>query len=899
MHLKIASRHAPHHAPRYATPRTLAMLAAAGLAASAAADTRTVYRWWFPGGSPVTGNMADSSNWEDFVRPSTASNARNALHFDFAAPQGFTAFNDLANGLPVSTIYRGPGPGVTNIWGQTLDLRDYSIGSSGFPCEFVNEGDEPMYITAALRGERLRTFGDVNFDQPSSVRSRHTFEGASVESGTLSIGSAWHLGSVSGWFSVSSGGTLHPRNSMEISQRAELGGGAIRVDDGDEVTLRYQGISNGSGGAFKRGPGTLHVAQINTNAIPLNEFRRWTVEGGTLVLGHDVADRLRVNLLSSSSSALRLAGDNIVSLDTAVGRIELDGHMLTIRRIINSSVQPTIIGAGIHGDGVIRTTVDPIQVDSAANFIGEFRSDPAAITIGIPADLNGQPTLSVPQAGSEIKINGTHAVSGISGPGRIAIVGSNAQLTVDIASGFQSFPGSLGNLSGLGSEFVKDGSGALALTDTDSEYPGTFIVRDGQLSLAQSITEAAAGLHVDAPGRLAVNGFNVELPTLTGDGTLEFSGTTVIIGANDVSAEFAGPIESSSSSGTLRKNGAGTITLSGDLSGLAGSVTVNEGALRFTGQPIFPNAFTVGTFSPGEIRGHGELASLFWNQADIIADVPGETLRITGEDPKSTGAITATAGGIIELTDTYLEQDFTASFATGSMLADGGTVRFGGNEPAILEGGSLTTSAMGLIDVQGPAAVVRVAEVSGNITIAANAALTSEDSDFLFTPDDTLDITIAGDPTDALPAIRGAGNATLGGTLRVHFADDYTPQLNDRVQIIGSDSGTGRWNIAGAFDAVDLPDIAPLEWRVREHPTRVELIAVCPADLIAPFGVTDAGDLAAYVDAFSRGDSAAQTRGPVGQLDFSDLATYLARFAECSSGGGPASTAGTVLGRGR
>ena len=178
MNLNTANRNI---ARRTSTTRAFAVLAAAGLVASAAADSRTVYRWWFPGGTPVTGNMADSANWEDFVRPSTASNARNALHFDFAAPQSFTANNNLMDGLPVSTIYRGPGPGTTNIWGQTLDLRGFSIGSIGFPCQFVNDGAGPMNITAALEGGSLETFGHINFNQPSPAFSSHTFDGVTIE----------------------------------------------------------------------------------------------------------------------------------------------------------------------------------------------------------------------------------------------------------------------------------------------------------------------------------------------------------------------------------------------------------------------------------------------------------------------------------------------------------------------------------------------------------------------------------------------------------------------------------------------------------------------------------------------------------------------------------------------
>lgn len=896
MNLNTANRNI---ARRTSTTRAFAVLAAAGLVASAAADSRTVYRWWFPGGTPVTGNMADSANWEDFVRPSTASNARNALHFDFAAPQSFTANNNLMDGLPVSTIYRGPGPGTTNIWGQTLDLRGFSIGSIGFPCQFVNDGDGPMNITAALEGGSLETFGNINFNQPSSAFSSHTFDGVTIESGTLSIGSAWHLGSLSGVLDIRQNATLRPRESMDISVRTEIGGGAIEVGDSDVVTLRYQGLSNSGGGAFKRGTGTLQITQTDADAVPLNRFQRWTVSEGVLLLGPGAADRLRVDLLSSSDGTLRLGGDNVVSFATAVGRIEPDGHILTIRRADGSGSTPTILGAGLHGGGVVRTTLEPIQVDSASNFSGEFRSAPASIVIGIQAGLNGQPRLSVPQAGSEIQINGTQIVSGISGPGRIALVGSNAELTVDVASGSQSFPGSLGNLSGLGSKFFKSGPGELALTDTDSQYPGTLAVRDGQLLISKSVAEAAEFLLVNAPGRLSISGTNVDLPWLTGDGTLQFGNAIITIGENDGSAEFAGTIQSTSGSGRLRKRGSGNITLSGDLSGHAGSVSIGEGALRFAGQQIFPNAFNVSTSGTGEVLGYGELASLFWNQAEIIADVPGETLRITGEEPKSTGTITATNGGIIELADVYLEQDFTASFDTGSTLADGGTIRFAGNEPAILEGGSLTTNASGLIDVQSAAAVVRVAEVSGNVSIAADAALTSEGCDFVFTSPDVLDVTIAGDPTQAPPALRGTGSVELAGTLRVTFADDYTPSLNDRVQIIGSSGAGGRWDISGSFDTVDLPDIAPLAWRVREHPTRVELIVACPSDLVAPFGVTNAGDLTAYIDAFSQGNLVADTQMPFGQVDFNDLATFLARFGECGSRGGPRSISGNAIGRTR
>ncbi|QDU31369.1 Hemolysin, chromosomal [Anatilimnocola aggregata] len=151
------------------------------------------------------------------------------------------------------------------------------------------------------------------------------------------------------------------------------------------------------------------------------------------------------------------------------------------------------------------------------------------------------------------------------------------------------------NDSGIPTTLVKQGLGDLVLSSpATSLVSGTAV--DIEAGTLHSNNATALGAFADFEidgGAFFHVGASQTIGALAGAGSATLNGNTLSIGnTNDLSGNFSGSISDGSSAGSLVKQGAGTLTLSGSNS-YTGSTTVSNGTLLVNGSTDAASAVTV------------------------------------------------------------------------------------------------------------------------------------------------------------------------------------------------------------------------------------------------------------------------------------------------------------------
>ena len=428
--------------------------------------------------------------------------------------------------------------------------------------------------------------------------------------------------------------------------QATNSGGAVNISSIiSESTGGAKGITLQGGGVLQLTGSNSFTGGVTVNAGTLN-LTSTSATGagtGTITLGNTTGSSTATLLLSggsfsptnaitvrSGSSGTKSITVGISSIHTFSGLITLNDNLTITRGGSGASNNFTFTG-GIAIDSGRTLTISATNtsvVNVATNAIsgtgnvlissagaGATTFTAANTYTGITTVGQGSLVLSggtnrlstsaslVIGAGANsgvLSLNGiSQTVAGLSTSGTgtsNAIVGASATmsaLTVNLASGSQSYAGVLGGAAANQNNlsFTKSGAGTLTLSGTNT-YTGGTNISAGTLSFAN--------------GSLGSSG-NV---TFTGSSTLQWaSGNTQDISArlvmtNGVISTFdtnsnnvtLAAVLGSNTSGTLTKIGAGTLTLSG-ANTYTGNTNVNDGTLLLSGAINLPTtgSLTVGT----------------------------------------------------------------------------------------------------------------------------------------------------------------------------------------------------------------------------------------------------------------------------------------------------------------
>ncbi len=544
----------------------------------------------------------------------------------------------------------------------------------------ISDGGNSLSVTKTGSGGKLILTGSNSYGG-----------GTSIQTGIIQAQNSGALGSAAATVyngaALNLSGGISPTNTLSLTGTGVSGNGAldsvsgsnsvsgaitltgdtrIQADSGSTLT-----VSGGIGGTAHNleltGAGSLAISSAiatGTAGVTLNGSGTTTFSGAANTYTGDTTVNSGTLALSKSASTTSIAGNLVVNGGTV--NQTATGQLTTTSNITVNSGSYNLSGAG-----TITQTVQSLNSSSGGT-----------VSIGTSDTLT-------------VSGSGTSTVGGIiSGAGSLATSGTGGVFLggANTYSGGTTIGGvvTAANNSSLG-------TGAAAINTSGN------LQMQGGITLANAFTLSSAGTSANDGAFQNTSGSNTVSGTVTLSGNSRIqsdSGTlaltnTVALGANTLNvggsgnASVSGAITGTSAS-SITKDGAGTLTLSGNNSGFLGTVVVSNGTV---------------------IAG----ASNCFNSGNAITVNTGATLNLNGQT-LTTGPITSTgtiafgAGAAATLTGaSTLGGNFTG--AGTIIIGPGASVTLGTNfnNPNInfvLNGGTLnlgsgTTQTFGSLTVTG------------------------------------------------------------------------------------------------------------------------------------------------------------------------------------------------------
>ena len=510
--------------------------------------------------------------------------------------------------------------GLTKSGTGTLTLAGPNSYSGG---TIVSAG-QLVGTTASLQGA-ITNNASVAFDQAT------TGNYSSVMSGS---GSLTKLGAgtvkITGSNSYS-GGTTVTSGTVELSAGVSFGGsaaglgtGAVSIASGAQVTYWLSmSTSNTIANAFSLSGGTLHSEDGSNNFTGL-----FTLASGASTISSRYEDTIRL------SGGLTGSGDVLFTQAGGLG------------------TGPTFV---LSGTG---SNTGTVRVSGSANGIAtklQLANVNALQSATLDMATGDLGTVEFTVAG-----NNTYSLGGLQGARNLA-VGSNS-LSVGGNNQSTTYSGDL-SASGL---FTKVGSGTLTLSGSNSAAAGVA-VNAGTLGLGSANAIGSTGTISFGGGYLQFSASN------TTDYSARFSNAAnqqYRIDTNGQTVTLASAL--ASSSGSLTKNGVGTLILTAT-SGFTGATAVDGGRLLVNGQ-LGNTAVAVN--ASGMLGGSGTILG------DVTVNSSG-----TLSPGNSPGVLTVGSLSLSDGSTTLMEITGTAAGLYDQIVGTGtGSLTYGGNLDLVMSG---------------------------------------------------------------------------------------------------------------------------------------------------------------------------------------------------------------------
>jgi autotransporter-associated beta strand protein/T5SS/PEP-CTERM-associated repeat protein len=523
-----------------------------------------------------------------------------------------------------------------------------------------------------------------------------------VTVGGGSGGSTWNNNGGPLYVGYSGGGTLNI-----------TGGGTVSNSDGYIGRgSGYNGVVTvgGSGTSTWTNSGALHLGgegngTLNINTGGLVSAAAWVSGGNGASSLNFNGGTLRITAAASTSNA--------VSLLSGGGIIDVPSPLTTF------TVSGNVSGTG----GLTKTGAGSLRLSGSNTYTGTTTISAGALNISDGNDLPANSFLSLD--GGVLASRGTFTRS-------IAAGGAGKLQWTANGGGFASFGGSLTiNLGGASAEQIWGDS-----LGSTMQGPLKFGVNSGgfdllfqnPVDLNSSATTVDRTVIVTASaemsGALRNSGSNASL-TKSGAGTLTLSGANTYAGATTVAAgtlsvSNIGTAGNSSNLGTNSTINLGATTTTGtfkytgagetsdkviNLAGDTGGATIDQsgtGLLKFTSNFSASGNGAKTLTLQGSTAGTGEIDGV------IVDSGEGATaVRKTGSGTWTLAATntysgtTTVSAGTLRVSDNRNLGAVPASFTTGNIVLDGGTLQFGADFDISNNRGITLGAAGGTIDTQG------------------------------------------------------------------------------------------------------------------------------------------------------------------------------------------------------
>jgi autotransporter-associated beta strand protein len=268
------------------------------------------------------------------------------------------------------------------------------------------------------------------------------------------------------------------------------------------------------------------------------------------------------------------------------GNIGLGAHTLTLGG--DSAGGISIGGIISGGGGLVKSGAHTLTLGGNNTFTGGLTIQGGIVQLNHTGALNSTTPNAVSMSGGTLRLNGNSVtISSLSGTGGTVQnnAAGSATLTVNQATGPETFSGQMqnGDTGSLG--FTKTGGGTLILNNTHS-YTGPTTISGGVVQLAGGNDRLPTGtaLTVNNPGSLDLNNQNQQVASLAGSGNIGLGTGKLTVSGSD-NTTFSGAI---SGSGQFEKSGPGTLTLSGNNT-YTGGTTLSGGTLTLGANNALPS----------------------------------------------------------------------------------------------------------------------------------------------------------------------------------------------------------------------------------------------------------------------------------------------------------------------
>ena len=417
--------------------------------------------------------------------------------------------------------------------------------------------------------------------------------------------------------------------------------------------VSFDGVISGSGSITKAGAGTLILSGTNTYSGGT------TISAGTLSIGSDTNIGSGTNTIGNKGTLL-LSGNGTYTNDWT-----LSGAGSAIATDNNNTLSGVLSGNG----GLTKTGAGTLTLTGNNTYAGGTAINDGTLKGNIASGTD----LSIADSATYDGANAARSVGGLNGGGKLL---NTSGLTVQSGD----FAGIIDNSN---TSLTKTGAGTLTLTGNNA-YTGSTTISDGTLK-----GNIASGTDLSIADSAIYDGDNKarSVGGLNGAGKiLNTNGLTV------QSGDFAGIIDNSNTS--LLKNGAGTLTLTGN-NAYTGSTTISEGTLKGniasgTDLSIVDNATYDGdnkARSVGGLNGGGNILN-----TDGLTVQSGTFGGVIGNSNTSliktgAGTLTLTGNNAYTGSTTISEGTLKGNIASGTDLSIAASTTYDGDNKARSVGG--------------------------------------------------------------------------------------------------------------------------------------------------------------------------------------------------------------------
>ncbi len=686
-------------------------------------------------GSGTDSYWSTGADWVNGTAPVTTVGSTQKIDFTGTTRLGPV----MNNNYSVNALKFDSGAGAFTISGpHTLTLN-------GTLPSIIQQSANAETISVTTIAVSANSVVDVSGSGGLTISSALSGTGSltKLSAGTLALsgnnsGCSGAIGVNAGILSVSTSNSVLGTGATTVQS-----GGTLRITDGRTLAnaITLNGAGAGGIGALDAIPGAANTATIS-GGITLGSDSTITAGSGTLSLSGGItgtntnltlADTGTINVssaIATGTGGVTLTGTGTTTFsgttaNTYTGATTVNSGTLTLSKTAN--VNAIAGNLTINGGTVNETATGQIaSTATVALNSGAFNLGANATQTVAELDSSSGSTVTLNNTGSILTINeaGNGVISGtIAGAGSLVTSGTGS---VTLANANTYTGGTT-----IGSVVTALNSGSLGTGAATINSGGNLQIQGG-ITLANPFTLNSTGTSANDGAVQNVSGNNTlsGAVTLTGSSRLQSDSgllnlsNTVALGANTLNVGGDGNTAISyaiSGTGTLTKDGAGTLTLSGTAANtysgattvnagtlalnktagtnaIAGSLTISGGAVQLLQSNQIANASAV-TIGSGTLNLNGnsdQVGNLSFSSGAVIdfgSATSGNTL-LFGNVPSYSGQLAINDWGTADtlattnnaLASALLNSIYFSSY--GSATEPGTTISYGGTTGYLLTPGT-------------------------------------------------------------------------------------------------------------------------------------------------------------------------------------------------------------------